>query len=171
MFDWLLLLAITQGRVRVGCKLHLFKANFASGLSHDLTTSGSIQYKSHMTPLLRQQYQGVRWTLWRVGRDHNGLCSRLKQLLGGGHNSCREDRLLPPMCLLCSPVPFHVNSQSTFIDCAETRGTFFCCKLIHLPFFVLLTLSLQGRLLFLYTSFDLPPFPHHMATLICIAFG
>lgn len=54
-------LRLTEGRVRVGCKLHLFKAKFSPGLSHDLTTSSSIQYKSHMTPPLRQQYQGVSW--------------------------------------------------------------------------------------------------------------
>lgn len=45
-----------------------------------------------------------------------------EQLLGGGNGSCYEEMPFPPMCFSCSPVPFLVNSQSTFIDCAEAKG-------------------------------------------------
>jgi hypothetical protein len=45
----------------VECTFHLFnaKAKFSRDLFSDLTSSGSILYKSHTTCLLRQQYQGV----------------------------------------------------------------------------------------------------------------
>lgn len=124
-----------HGDSRIQLHEFIVYAEISRSLFSDLTSSGSIQYKSHMTSLLRQQYQSMSVdSLRELYGNQKVLKCGPEQLVGGGSSSCYEKVPFPQKCFSGSPVPLLVNSQSTFIDCAEAKSSFFCVSLSICPF-------------------------------------